>query len=115
MISMIISYIMNRCRAEKPMQAQSTAMHTIIIRERSAWTCIFSSLPVWMSFQECLKSCVQMMYRLCQHRHGSSIRIANPTRLSAGCLLNWLRGSVRILDRSCSFPPSVTWSGVWGS
>ena len=24
--------------------------------------------------------------------HGSSIRIANPTRFSAGCLLNWPRG-----------------------
>jgi hypothetical protein len=51
MISLIISYMINRCRAEKPMLAQQIAMHTIIIRARSAWTCIFSSLPVWMSFR----------------------------------------------------------------
>ena len=52
LISFMISHMICRCREEKPMQAQLITMLTIISRARSAWTCIFSSLPVWMSFQD---------------------------------------------------------------
>ena len=109
----MISYIIYRCRAEKPTLAQQIAMHTITSLARSAWTCIFSSLPVWMSFQDNRMSCVQMRDRL--GHHGSSIRIANHTRFSAGYLQNWPHGSATTSGRSCSYPQSATGSGVWGS
>ena len=90
MISLMISHMICRCRAEKPMLEQLIAILTIISQARSAWTCIFSSLPVWMSFKDNLMLCAQMISSLGQD--GSSISIANPTRFSAGCLQNWQRG-----------------------
>ncbi len=77
MISLMMSYIFYRCRAEKLMLAQQIAIHNIISQAMSAWMCIFSSLPVWMYFQDKKMSYVQMTYRLGQH--GLSISIANPT------------------------------------
>jgi hypothetical protein len=41
MISIMISCMICRCRAEKLMPDQQTARHTIILRARSVWTCIF--------------------------------------------------------------------------
>ena len=73
----MISHIICRCREEKPMQAQLITMLTIISLARSAWTCIFSSLPGWMSCQDNGMACAQMRDRLGQH--GSSISIANHT------------------------------------
>jgi hypothetical protein len=43
------------------MPEQQTAMHTITMLARSAWMCIFSSQPAWVSFQGNQMSFVQMM------------------------------------------------------
>ena len=77
LISLMISHMICRCRAETPMLAQQIAMHTITTRAKSAWTCIFSSLPAWMSFQDNKMSCAQTICSNCLH--GSNIRIAYPT------------------------------------
>ncbi len=92
--------MMCRSRAGKPMPGRQGAMHTIILRARSVWTCIFSDLPAWMSFQANQMSCALMMFSMGQHRRGSSIRFTNPTRFSAGCLQKSPRGSAKTLDRS---------------
>ena len=63
----MISYMKYRCRAGKLMLVLQTARHTIILQERSAWTCIFSSLYAWMSLQGNQMSCVQMICNL-HHR-----------------------------------------------
>ena len=60
MISCLISCMIYRCREEKRMPELQTAMHTITMLARSAWMCIFSSQPVWMSFQSRQMSFVQM-------------------------------------------------------
>ncbi len=72
-----------------------------------AWTCIFSSLLAWMSLQgnQMSKSCVQIICSLRQR--GLSIRIANPTRFSAGFLRNWQLGSAITMGRSWAYPPRV--------
>ena len=82
-----------------------TAMHTITMLARSAWMCIFSSQPAWMSCQGKLISFVQMMTSW-RAKGGLSIRFANPILLSAGCHQNLLHGLVRILGRSCRYRPS---------
>ena len=68
--------------------------------------CIFSNQPAWMFFQVRVsqRSCVQTMGSR-RGQRGSSIRIANPIRLSAGFLQNWQRGSARTLGSSFRFPP----------
>ncbi len=63
-----------------------------------------------MSFQGSQMSCVQMMASW-RGKGGSSIRIANPIRLSTGCIQNFQRGKARILGRICRYPPKqdVEW------
>jgi hypothetical protein len=51
MISSVITHIKCRRRAEKRMLVRETPLYTITLQERSAWTCIFSSLHAWMSLQ----------------------------------------------------------------
>ena len=114
MISYLISCMIYRCREEKRMLEQQTAMLTITILARSAWMCIFSSQPAWMSFQGNQMSFVQMMASW-RGNCGSSIRFANTILLSAGCLQNLQHGLVRILGRSCRSLQSGTWSGLQGS
>ncbi len=75
---------------------------------------IFSNQPAWMFFQISQKSCVQTMGSR-RGQCGSTIRIANPIRLSAGCLQNLPRGSARTMGRSFRYTPSATWSGRQGS
>jgi hypothetical protein len=114
MISYLISCMIYRCREEKRMLELQTAMLTITMLARSAWMCIFSSQPVWMSFQSRQMSFVQMTASW-RGNCGSSIRIANSILSSAGCLQNLPHGLVRIMDRSCRYLPSGTWSGQQGS
>ncbi len=66
MISLMITHMKCRCRAEKRMLVRETALYTITLQERSAWTCIFSSLHAWMSLQTNWMSCVQMICSLLQ-------------------------------------------------
>ena len=66
-----------RCRDEKRMLEHQTAMHTITMLARSAWMCIFSSQPAWMSFQGNMMSFVQMMTSWLA-KAGLSIRFAKP-------------------------------------
>ena len=103
-----------RFSEEKPMLELQTALLTNIFLARSAWTCIFSSQPAWMFFQLSQMSCVQTMGSR-RGQRGSSIRIANPIRLSAGCLQNLPRGSATTMGRNFRYPPSATWSGRQGS
>ncbi len=81
----MISSVMCRCRAGKPMQGWQGAQHTIILWARSVWTCIFSSLPAWMSFQANRISCALMMRCRGQHRPRKSHPILRwlPTKLAA--------------------------------
>ncbi len=87
----MISYMICKCSARKLMLVLQTALHTIVLLERSAWTCIFSSLPAWMSLQGSQMSFVQMICSL--HHSGLSIHIENPTPFSTGCLRKWQLGS----------------------
>ncbi len=77
-------------------------LHTIILQARSAWTCIFSSELVWISFQGNQIFCAMMM--MCISQHGLSIPSAESTRFCTGCRPNWQRGSVKTLGRSCVLP-----------
>jgi hypothetical protein len=56
-------------------------------------------------------SCVQMMASW-RGKGGSSIRIANPIRLSTGCIQNFQRGKARILGRIRRYLPKqdVEWT-----
>jgi hypothetical protein len=114
MISYLISWMINRCRDEKRMLEQQTTIHTTTMLARSAWMCIFSSQPGWMSFQSSQMSFVQMMASW-QSNSGLSIRFANPILVSAGCLQSLPHGLVRILAgaaESVQIPPKrdVEWT-----
>ncbi len=105
-----------RCRAEKFMLVRQTKLHTIILLERKASTCIFSSLPSWMSLQGNQMSCVLMLCTvgsLCLH--GLIICFGNPTWFSAGCLRNWQLGSEMTMGMSWAYPPRAASSGQLGS
>ncbi len=59
-------------------------LHTIILQARSAWTCIFSSQLVWMSFHGNQIFCAIMM--MCISQHGLRIPSAESTQFCAGQL-----------------------------
>ncbi len=59
-------------------------LHTIILQERSAWTCIFSSQLVWISFHGNKIFCAMMI--MCISQHGLSIPSAESTQFCAGQL-----------------------------
>jgi hypothetical protein len=86
-----------------------------ILQARSAWTCIFASLPAWMYFQDNQMFCVMVM--MCISQRGWSIpgRSAESTRFGAGCRPNWQRRLVKTLGRSCVYPLSKASNGLWGS
>jgi hypothetical protein len=77
-------------------------LHTIILQARSAWTCIFSSQLVWISFQGNQIFCAMMMK--CISQHGLSIPSAESTRFCAGCRPDWQLGLMNFGQALC-IPP----------
>jgi hypothetical protein len=80
--------------------------------KRSVLTCIFSSLPAALLDVPSGQQCGQMICTL--HQRCLSIRYANHTRFSAGCLRNWQLGSAITMGMSWAYPATAVSSGLQG-